>query len=133
VTGPILFFDGLCNLCNRSVQFVLKHDKTGKFRFASLQGIAGQDLLKKTGLASGEHFDSFVLMDSGKLYTRSLAALRVLKGLGGAWSLLYAFRFIPAFIRDGLYDWIARNRYRWFGRREECWVPSAKWEARFLK
>jgi predicted DCC family thiol-disulfide oxidoreductase YuxK len=133
VTGPIIFFDGICNLCNRSVQFVLKHDRTGKFRFASLQSVAGQDLLKKTGSASGAPFDSFVLLDNGKLYTRSLAALRVLKGLGGGWAWLYVFRFIPAFIRDGLYHWIARNRYRWFGRREECMVPVAKWEGRFLK
>ncbi len=95
--------------------------------------MAGQDLVKKTVSASGVHFDSFVLLEDGKIYTRSLAALRVLKGLGGGWRWLYVFRFIPAFIRDhGIYDWIARNRYRWFGRREECWVPSAKWEGRFL-
>ncbi|MDP4148246.1 MAG: thiol-disulfide oxidoreductase DCC family protein [Bacteroidota bacterium] len=132
MTGPVLFFDGVCNLCNRSVQFVLKHDKAGKFRFASLQSVAGQDLLKKAGSAPGMYFDSFVLLESGKLYTRSMAALRVLKGLGGPWALLYVFRFIPAFIRDGLYNWIARNRYRWFGRRDECSVPSAEWEGRFL-
>jgi predicted DCC family thiol-disulfide oxidoreductase YuxK len=129
--SPIVLFDGVCNLCNRSVQFILKRDKRGKFRFASLQGPVGQSLLQRSGLPP-DHLDSFVLVEDNKVYTRSTGALRVLRLLGGAWSLLYILWIIPRPLRDGIYNWIAQHRYRWFGKEESCWLPKPEWRSRFL-
>ena len=129
--GLVVLFDGVCNLCQRSVQFILSRDRTGKFRFASLQGPAGQALLQRSGLPA-DHLDSFVLIDNGKVYTRSSGALRVLRWLGGAWSLLYIFWIVPKPLRDWIYDQVARRRYRWFGKKEECWLPRPEWNSRFL-
>jgi predicted DCC family thiol-disulfide oxidoreductase YuxK len=128
---PILLFDGVCNLCNASVQWVLLRDKKGVFRFAALQSEAGQAILKKHGLDT-ETFNSVVLADGDRLFTRSDAPLEVAVRLGGAWRLLGVFKIIPRFIRDGIYDWIARNRYRWFGKQEQCMLPRAEWKGRFL-
>jgi predicted DCC family thiol-disulfide oxidoreductase YuxK len=127
----IILFDGVCNLCNRSVQFILRRDRRRLFVFASLQGSAGQQLLQKFGLPARE-FNSFVLIENDKVYTRSSGALRVLLHLDGGWPLLYCLWIIPKPLRDRIYDWIARNRYRWFGRRESCWVPSLDLQQRFL-
>ena len=128
---PIVLFDGVCNLCNRSVQFIIRHDKKKKFLFASLQGQKGQEVLQQFHLPANE-LNSFILLEGDRIYTRSTGALRVLKHLGGGWSLLYAFIIIPAFIRHGVYNWIARNRYKWFGKKEECWVPTPDLRNRFL-
>ncbi|HYE55611.1 MAG TPA: thiol-disulfide oxidoreductase DCC family protein [Chitinophagaceae bacterium] len=128
---PVIFFDGVCNLCNRSVQFVIKHDKQAKFRFASLQSNAGQELLKQYHLPQTD-FNSFILYDNGKIYTRSAAALLVAKELNG-WKWLAAFRIVPRFIRDAVYNVIARNRYRWFGKKDECMIPTPDLKARFLE
>ena len=128
---PIILFDGVCNLCSGSVQFVLKRDKKNLFRFASLQSKPGQALLNKFKL-SANTFNSFVLVEGDKIYTRSTAALRVAKDLKG-WKWLHALRFIPKFIRDGVYNLIAKNRYKWFGKKEECWVPSPELRSRFLE
>ena len=127
----IILFDGVCNLCSNSVQFVLKRDKKNKFQFASLQGNYGQRILKEYNL-SPETFNSFILLEEGKIYTRSTGALRMLKYLGGGWILLYGFIIIPGFIRDSVYNFIARNRYKWFGKREECWLPKPEWKEKFL-
>ena len=126
-----IFFDGECNLCSGSVRFILKRDRQERFRFASLQGKSGQALLTANQF-SKDHFDSFILLEDDKIYTRSSAALRVCKYLGGIWSLLYVFIVVPRFIRDGVYDFISRNRYAWFGKRETCWLPEPRWEKRFL-
>ncbi len=126
-----IFFDGECNLCSGSVQFVLKRDRKEEFRFASLQGETGQALLASLQFPK-DHFDSFILQEGDVIYTRSTAALTVVKHLGGAWSLLYALIVIPRFIRDGVYEFISRRRYKWFGKRETCWLPQPKWEKRFL-
>jgi predicted DCC family thiol-disulfide oxidoreductase YuxK len=131
MSKPIVLFDGVCNLCNRAVQFILRHDKQKKFLFGSLQGKTGQELLGKFNLPT-QQLNSFVLIEDDKAYTRSTAVLRMLKKLGGRWSLLYAFIIIPAFIRNGTYNWIARNRYKWFGKKEECWIPTAELKERFL-
>jgi predicted DCC family thiol-disulfide oxidoreductase YuxK len=128
---PIVLFDGVCNLCNTSVQFILKRDKQNKFRFGSLQGTTGNEYLKKFNLPQN-HFNSFILVEGETFYTCSTAALRTLKILGGAWSLCYGFMVVPPFIRDGIYNWIARNRYHWFGKRSTCWVPTAALRERFL-
>ncbi|WP_430899779.1 MULTISPECIES: thiol-disulfide oxidoreductase DCC family protein [unclassified Paraflavitalea] len=127
----IVLFDSVCNLCNSSVQFIIKHDKKGQFLFGSLQGNYGQETLRKFNLPTNE-FNSFMLLEDGKLYTKSTGALRMLKHLGGAWSLLYAFIIVPKFIRDGVYNWVAKNRYKWFGKKEACWVPTPELKARFL-
>lgn len=127
----IILFDGVCNLCNQSVQFIIKKDKKKQFKFASLQSSFGQQVLGKSKLDSG-NFSSFLFLDNGHLYTRSEAALRVAKGLSGFWPLLYGFIIVPAFIRNGIYNWIAKNRYKWFGKKESCWMPSAALQARFL-
>jgi predicted DCC family thiol-disulfide oxidoreductase YuxK len=124
-------FDGVCNLCNRSVQFVLKRDRRGVFRFASLQSEIGQSLLQRSGLPA-DQLDSFVLVENNKVYTRSTGALRVCRKLGGAWSLLYVFRIVPRPLRDAVYNWIARRRYSWFGKKDSCWLPSPEWKSRFL-
>lgn len=127
----IVLFDSVCNLCNSSVQFIIKHDKKGQFLFGSLQGNYGQETLRKFNLPTNE-FNSFMLLEDGKLYTKSTGALRMLKHLGGAWSLLYAFIIVPKFIRDGVYNWVAKNRYKWFGKKEACWLPTPDLKARFL-
>ncbi len=120
---PIIFFDGVCNLCTGSVQFIIKHDPKHYFRFASLQSEIGQQLLQENNLPT-EEFGSFILFENGKVYTQSTAALRVAKKLNGLWSLLSVFLIIPSFIRNGVYNWIAKNRYNWFGKKEECWIPT---------
>jgi predicted DCC family thiol-disulfide oxidoreductase YuxK len=127
----IVLFDGVCNLCSNSVQFILKRDKKNQFLFGSLQGEYGQKMLKKYDLPASE-FNSFMLIEGEKLYTKSSGALRMLKHLGGAWSLLYGFMIIPKFIRDGVYNMIAKNRYKWFGKKNECWLPRPEWKSRFL-
>lgn len=127
---PVIFFDGVCNLCNQSVQFVIKRDKAARFRYASLQSNTGQEILKKYNLPQ-DNFNSFILYDQGKLYTRSDAALRVLSQLKG-WKWAGAFRVVPGFIRNAVYNLIARNRYKWFGKKDECMIPTPELKSRFL-
>ena len=129
--GPIILFDGVCNLCNSSVLFVIKRDKQKQFRFASLQEKTGESLLKKFDLPS-DTFNSFVLIENEKVYTRSTAALRIARRLHGGWNLLYGFMIVPRFIRDAVYNIIARNRYKWFGKRDECMIPTPELIERFL-
>lgn len=129
--APVILFDGVCNLCNGAVQFVIRRDPRSRFRFASLQSTAARDLLARHGV-TGDLPDSVVLVANGRVRTKSAAALGVAAGLGMPWSFLGVFRLIPSFLRDALYDWIARNRYRWFGRREQCMVPTPALRARFL-
>ncbi|MBX2991461.1 MAG: thiol-disulfide oxidoreductase DCC family protein [Bacteroidetes bacterium] len=127
----IILFDGVCNLCVGSVQFVLKRDTRNLFLFASMQSRSGQEMLRHFNL-SADVFNSFLLIESGRVYHRSTAALRVVKNLGGAWPLLFCLFPVPRVVRDGVYDWIARNRYRWFGRKDECWLPTPELKNRFL-
>jgi predicted DCC family thiol-disulfide oxidoreductase YuxK len=127
----IVLFDGVCNLCSSSVQFILKRDKKEQFLFGSLQGNYGQEVLKKYGMPQNE-FNSFMLLEGDRLYTKSSGALRMLRHLGGAWSLVYAFIILPKFIRDAVYNFAATNRYRWFGKKEECWLPKPEWKKKFL-
>ena len=127
----ILLFDGVCNLCNATVQFVIKRDRANQFLFGSLQGSAGQEFMKKFGLPTNE-LNSFILVENGKAYTESTSILRTLKHLGNGWNLLYGFIIVPKFIRDFVYKVIAKNRYKWFGRRDECMVPRPEWTEKFL-
>lgn len=127
----VLLFDGVCNLCDNSVQFLIKRDPNQKFKFASLQSDTGQEMLGKHGLPTEQLF-SLVLVDHGKAYTRSSAALRSLYRLGGAYSLLYGLIVIPKVIRDWIYDWVARNRYKWFGKKDNCMIPEPGVANRFI-
>ena len=131
VDKPIILFDGICNLCQGSVQFVLKHDKKRQFLFASLQSTIATELISSYQNTS-PRTDSFVLVENGKMYMRSTAALRVCRRLNGWLPLLYGLIIIPRFIRDVVYDLVARNRYKWFGKLNECWVPTPELSARFL-
>jgi len=128
---PIILFDGVCNLCNASVQWVLKRDRAGQFRFAALQSETGQRLLAAHGLAQ-ESFDTVVLADGEQLYTRSDAALEIARRLGRPWSWLAIFNWLPQRLRNAVYDWVARHRYRWFGRQETCMLPRPEWKERFV-
>lgn len=128
-----ILFDGVCNLCNGFVQFVIEHDAAGRFRFASLQSGVGQELLRAHGLQPRQEPDSVVLLEGGRAYTHSAAALGVLRGLGGVWGVAGAAgQLFPRFLRDAVYRLVARNRYRWFGRQEACWLPTPELKARFL-
>ena len=127
----IILFDGVCNLCNSSVNFVIDRDKQNAFVFAALQSKEGQDILKNFEM-SDEYIDSIVLVKNGRLYKKSAAALHVSLKLSGLWPLMGVFSIIPPFIRDLVYDFIARNRYKWFGRRDECRIPTPDLQAKFL-
>jgi predicted DCC family thiol-disulfide oxidoreductase YuxK len=129
---PVLLFDGVCNLCNASVQFVIEHDEAGLFRFAPLQSEAGTELLDRCGLPP-DHMDSFVLVDGEDCYTKSDAALRVARRLGLPYAALGPLRFLPRRLRDRVYDMVADHRYLVFGRRESCMVPSEAVRSRFLE
>lgn len=127
---PVILFDGVCNLCNKSVQFVLKRDSGNKFLFASLQSEYGLAILERYNL-SAKDFKTFILYQNENLYFRSDGVLKVLVQLKGyQWTKF--FYVIPKFIRDFLYNWIAKNRYRWFGKREVCWMPTPELQKRFL-
>lgn len=131
ITQPVILFDGLCNLCNKAIQFIIKRDRKSIFYFASLQSDFGRSLLQRFNLPV-DTFDSFILLKNGKIYLKSTAALLVAKELSGAWRLLIFFMIIPAFIRNSFYEVIANNRYKWFGRNRACWTPSPMLRHRFL-
>jgi predicted DCC family thiol-disulfide oxidoreductase YuxK len=127
----IVLFDGVCNLCNSSVQFVVKRDKKAQLHYASLQSKVGQDLLAKYKIDT-KNVDSIVFVSNGKAYIESTAALKIAGFLQFPYNLLQVFIVIPTFIRNLVYRWIARNRYRWFGKEEVCMMPDASISARFL-
>jgi predicted DCC family thiol-disulfide oxidoreductase YuxK len=130
-SGPILLFDGACNFCNGAVNFVIDHDRDQRFRFAALQSEAGRALLREHGL--GElPLSTMVLIDRGKAYLDSEGVLRAAQQLGGPFVLLTPFLVVPRALRDPLYRAFARNRYRLFGRSEQCLVPTPELRARFL-
>lgn len=128
---PVILFDGVCNFCNSVVNFVIKRDKHSQLKFATLQSEIGQKILRQNNFSEPVP-RSFVFIEEGKLYTRSTAALRVCKHLAGLWPLAYGFIIVPKFVRDGIYNWIAKNRYRWFGKKEVCMIPSPGIRSRFL-
>jgi len=130
--NDVVIFDGICNLCSHSVQFILRHEAKPEILFASLQSPAGDRLLREFNFNPGEA-KTFVLISRGKAYVRSTAAIRIACQLRGAWKLLAAAWVIPRPVRNYLYDVIARNRYRWFGRLERCSVPAPEVASRFLR
>ena len=127
----VIVFDGVCNLCSRWVRFLLPRDRKGVFRFAAMQTEAGQRLLRQHGLDPLDPV-SFLFLDGGRAFTDSTAILRVLIRLGWPWRAAAIGYVVPRPIRDALYRWVARNRYRWFGRREACFVPAPEARGRFL-
>lgn len=127
----VILFDGICNLCSGTVLFIIRRDKKALFRFAALQSGAGQSLLKKHHLISEQNETIYYLCDNS-CYSESTAVLHILRDLGRGWQLLYAFILIPACIRDTAYRLISRNRYRLFGKKEACMLPSSDIKNRFL-
>ena len=128
----IVFFDGVCNLCNQSVQFLIRKDKKDIFKFASLQSQTGQEFCKAQNISLNE-LTSVIYFKDGKTHIKSSAALHALNDLGGLWRLSFGFMIVPKFIRDFVYDLIAKNRYRLFGKRQECMLPTAENKAKFLE
>ena len=129
--NPIILFDGICHLCNGFVAFVIQRDSKARFRFAPLQSEVGKRLLIESGVPLQAN-ESVVLIEAGKGSVESKAVLRTMKILPGPWKLMYGFIVVPRPIRDAVYRWIARNRYRWFGKSESCIVPKTEWRERFL-
>ena len=128
---PVVLFDGVCNLCNGWVKFVVRRDPVGRFRFASLQSPFAAEALGGRGFPR-DFLGSIVLLEDGVVYTKSDAVLRVARGLRAPWPLFALLRLVPRTVRDVAYDWIARNRYRWFGKRDACMLPSPQDAARFI-
>ena len=128
---PIIIFDGICELCNASVDFILKWEKRPDFLFTANQNPPGQELLKQFG-ENPDEVSTIYVVENGKLYKRSAAALRIARRLRFPANLLYGFIIIPGFLRDILYRWISRNRYRWFGKKDTCRIPTQEEIARFL-
>lgn len=128
---PVLLFDGVCNLCNASVNFVIDHDSAGRVKVGAIQSDAGQALLREHGL-DPTYLDSLVLLDGGRAYVKSDAALRLARYLDGPWAWLNRLRVLPKPLRDALYDVVAANRYRWFGVRDACRLPTPELRSRFI-
>jgi predicted DCC family thiol-disulfide oxidoreductase YuxK len=129
----IVFFDGVCNLCNGTVQFILDRDPAGLFRFAPLQSDLATRMLGERGVEVDRNEpDSVLLLEGDRVYARSDAVVRITRHLTGAWPLLATFAVVPRFLRDAIYRFVARHRYRWFGRTDACRVPTPALRARFL-
>jgi predicted DCC family thiol-disulfide oxidoreductase YuxK len=129
---PVVLFDGVCNFCNSTVAFIIDHDPHGHFQFAALQSEAARPFLERCALPA-RCFDALVLVEEEKCYTRSTAALHIFRRLGQPWFLLYGLIVVPRPLRDAFYRWFAANRYRWFGKRDECSMPGPTIRQRFLE
>ena len=127
----IVLFDGVCNLCNKAVTFIIEHDPKDEFRFAALQSDIGEELLAKHNIDRSK-IDSIILIKEDKAYIKASAALRIAKDLKGLISLVYIFVILPKFITNTIYDFIARNRYDWFGKKDNCMIPTTDLKSKFL-
>ena len=132
MNGPVLFFDGVCNLCNGAVKFVIRHDRQGAVHFASLQSTAGAAAVRAVRQRYGRVPDSLIFLDEGQYFIESDAALRVARYLDGGWGTLRLLRIFPRVLRDFGYRIVARNRYRWFGKQDACMIPTPALKSRFL-
>lgn len=128
----IILFDGVCNFCNASVNFVIRRDQHDRFRFAPLQSAVGQALQEQYQLDPNT-LSTFILVDNGKVYTKSTAALKVARRLGFPVNLGYLFIILPPFLRNAVYDLVAKNRYKWFGKKETCMVPDERVRRKFIQ
>lgn len=131
LSGPIIVFDAECILCSANAQFVLRHDRARRFRLASMQNEVGAGLYRHFGI-DPDNPETMIVVDGDRVLRNSDAVLAIYAGLGGPWKALTVFRLVPRFLRDPLYLWIARNRYRFFGRRDSCWVPAPDYADRVL-
>ena len=129
--SSVILFDGFCNLCSNTVQFIIKRDKKDTFKFASLQSPFGQSVLKKYQL-SDDYLKTFILLQDGKVFTKSTGALMVSRKLSGIWPALYFFIIVPSFIRNFIYNIVSKYRYAWFGKKEICWIPTKEMNSKFL-
>lgn len=129
--GPIILFDAECVLCSANALFVLRHDKEGRFRLASMQGQAGQEICRRFGMDPNDPI-SILVVDGSRVRCDSDAVLSIYEGLGLPWRLVTIFRLAPPFLRDPVYRWVARNRYRLFGKRSTCWVAPPEYGGRIL-
>jgi predicted DCC family thiol-disulfide oxidoreductase YuxK len=129
--GPVMLFDGVCNLCSASVRFAIARDPQARLRFAAVQSPLGQAFLARQGLPL-DVYESFYFVEDGVVYEKSTAWLRMVRYLSRPWPWFRAFAAVPRWLRDPVYSFVARNRYRWFGRREVCLVPDAEIAARFI-
>lgn len=127
----IIFFDGVCNLCNASIDFVIQRDKHDKFLVGALQEGFSKKILSNFDVRE-DYLDSLVLLEKGKIYYKSTAALKIARRLSGLWPALYPLIFLPKFLRDPIYNWIGSNRYRWFGKKSTCRLPTPAEKAKFL-
>lgn len=128
--NKIVLFDGVCNFCNSSVQFIIRNDKTNSLKFASLQSEIGQRLITTYNLS--KELDSVIFIENNQAYIKSKAALKIANYFGGFWKIFQVFNVIPSFIRDFFYDIIANNRYKWFGKKDSCMLPSPEVRSRFF-
>lgn len=128
---PVILFDGVCNFCNNIVRFVIKRNNKSTIHFGALQSEAGRKLLEQYKFPPDD-IQTVIFIENGIAYTKSTAALRICRHLRGLWPLCYGFIIVPRFIRDGIYNWIAKNRYKWFGVRQECMIPTPEMKTRFL-
>lgn len=127
----IVLFDGVCNLCNKAVTYIINHDSEDQFRFAALQSDIGKKLLKEHDI-NPEEIDSIILIQDGMSFIKASAAIRIAKHLSGATSLLYGFIIFPKFITNSIYDLVAGNRYSWFGKKDNCMIPTPDLKSKFL-
>jgi len=132
ITKPsIIFFDGVCNLCNASINFIMKRDKNNRFLVGALQDTFSKEVLSDFEVKP-DYLDSLVLLEKGKIYYKSTAALKIARQLSGLWPIFSPLIILPKWLRDPVYDWIARNRYSWFGKKNTCRIPSPEERAKFL-
>jgi len=133
MTSPksIIFFDGVCNLCNASIDFIIKRDKRNKFLVGALQDATSIEVLSDYPIKR-DYLDSLVLLENNEIFYKSTAALKIAKNLSGLWPVFYPLIYLPKGLRDTVYDWIAKNRYHWFGKKNTCRLPSTEEKAKFL-
>lgn len=127
----LILFDGVCNFCNSSVNFIIKNDKTDHFRFLPLQSERGKKIVAEYNL-DPKNLQTVILLEQGRIYTRSTAALRIARKLSGGWKLMYGFVIVPSVVRDFFYNIISRNRYKWWGQRDSCMIPTPEVKRKFL-
>lgn len=131
IKQPLILFDGYCNLCSSSVQFIIKRDKKNQYFFASLQSEIGAKILEHFKINS-TNLESVILLKRNRVFIESNAALQIAKTLSGLWPIMYIFIIIPSFFRNLVYQFVSKNRYRWFGKKESCWMPNKEILSRFL-
>lgn len=129
--SAVVLFDGVCNFCSASIHFIIKHDNKNYFKFATLQSEKAKALVSNFNVSISTN-NSILLIEKNKIYNKSTAALRIAKKLNNGYSLLYIFIIVPVFIRNAIYDYVAKNRYKWFGKKEVCMLPSAEIRSKFI-